>query len=526
MGTIKWMSAAMLAAMVAAAPAAIAQQPVKGGVLKIVVASEPPSLVSASNSSLWIANISTKIHEGLIKYGLNMEMQPSLAESWDFAKDGLSMTFKLRQGVKWHDGQPFTSADVKFSMDEVWKKLHPRGRTTFAAVTGTETPDAHTVIFRLSRPTPAALVSLSAYEAQIVPKHIYEGKDFNAHPGLSAPIGTGPFKFKEWRKGQYAELERFDDYWDKGKPHLDGLIFRFVADAGSRAVALEAGDAYYSPFSPVPASDVTRLEKLPHLGIETKGYAFFSPMQVAEVNTRKPPLNDVRVRQAIRHALNLDFLVKNIWFGFGVPATSPIQSTSPFYLKDTPQLAYDVNKANALLDEAGYKRGAGGNRFTIRLLHGLTGENPRTSEYIKQALARVGVQVELQSGDLGAFIRRIYTENDFDLSVNSMFLSPDPTIGVQRMYWTGAIAKGVAFSNSSGYSNPEADKLWEVTQSEADPAKRTAAFHELQRIIHRDQPVINLLEAKYFTVYNKKLVNHTLTADGPYGTFADAYIVP
>ena len=523
-----WTTAAAALLALAALPAGLAQaqQPVRGGVLPMVLAAEPPTLVSAHNSSLFVGVASTKMHEGLVKYGPNMEMLPSLAESWEFSPDGLTMKFNLRKGVKWHDGQPFTSADVKYSMEEVWKKLNPRAQTLFASVAGVETPDESTAIIKLARAAPALLVALDAYDAQIVPKHVYDGKDFGTNPALQAPIGTGPFKFKEWKKGQYLELVRNDDYWDKGKPYLDGMTIQFIGDAAGRAVAFETGTALYAPFSPVPASDVARLEKNPQLTVETAGYAVFAPMQLIEINNRQPPLNDPRVRQALRYAINLDFIVKNIWFGFGTPATGPLQSTSAFYLKDLPQYQFDAAKANRLLDDAGLKKDASGNRFSIRVIHGTTGEIARTAEYLKQAFARIGVQVKLEAGDVGTTIRRVYGENDFDLYLNSMFLSADPTIGVQRLYWSGAIKKGVPFSNSSGYSTPALDKIWEQTQVEADPAKRKALFAEMQRIVQNDLPIIPLLESKYFTMVNKKLRNHTVTADGPYGSFADAWLAP
>ena len=379
---------------------------------------------------------------------------------------------------------------------------------------------------RAKIPAPALLVALDGYNAQIVPKHVYQGKDFATNPALQAPVGTGPFRFKEWKKGQYVEMVRNEDYWNRGKPYLDGIVVQFVTDAAARAVALETGSAFYGPFSPVPASDVARLEKNPQLGFETAGYAVFAPMQLIEINNRQAPLGDPRVRQALRHAINLDFIVKNIWFGFGAPATGPLQATSPYYLAGLPQYEYDPAKANRLLDEAGFKRDAAGNRFTLRILHGASGETARTAEYLKQAFARIGVQAKLETGDVGAAIRRVYGDNDFDLYINSMFLSADPTIGVQRLYWSGAIRKGVPFSNSSGYSNPELDKIWEQTQVEPDPAKRKALFAEMQKIVQNDLPIIPLLESKYFTVYNRKLHDHTVTADGPYGSFADAYLVP
>ena len=137
-----------------------------------------------------------------------MNPKPALAASWKISPDGKTYTFNLRRGVTWHDGKPFTSADVKFSAEEAWKKLHPRGKATFAKVTSVLTPDPHTVVFNLSEPAPMMMSALNAYESQIIPKHIYEGRDISTNPACNAPIGTGPFVFKEWKKGEFIKLAR------------------------------------------------------------------------------------------------------------------------------------------------------------------------------------------------------------------------------------------------------------------------------------------------------------------------------
>jgi peptide/nickel transport system substrate-binding protein len=309
--------------------------------------------------------------------------------------------------VTWHDGKPFTSADVKFSLEEIWKKLHPRGRVTFGKVTAVDTPDASTVVVRLSEPTPMMLAAFSSYESQVLPKHVYEGKDFTTHPALNAPIGTGPFVFKEWKKGDFIRLEKNPSYWDKGKPYLDAIVVRVVPDAAARAAAIEKGEVQLGVFNPVPLSDVKRLTALPTVKAETRGYEYFAPMYMMEVNLRLDHLKDKRVRQAMLHALDRKFVADNLWFGFAKPATGPIASSSPFYTtQGVPQYPYDVARANAILDEAGYKRGAGNMRFKVALTFPpVQPEIPRTAEYIKQALARVGIDVELRNIDLATFIR-------------------------------------------------------------------------------------------------------------------------
>ena len=500
-----------------------AQQPVKGGVLQMLLNVEPPSLVSAVNSSLWIACLSTKMLEGLLTYGHGMKPQPGLAESWEFNADGTVLKFNLRRDAKWHDGVPFTSADVKYSVEEVWKKVHPRGRTVFAAVETVETPDAHTAILKLAHPSPVVFSFLNSYEAQIIPKHVYGTGDILQNPKLSAPVGTGPFVFKEWKKGQYVEMTRNPDYWDAGKPYLDGIVARMVPDGASRVAAFETGEVMYSPFSPAPASDVARLKGNASLVIETKGYEFYGASQVMEINTRTAPLGDPRVRKAIRHAIDSKFIAENIWFGLAEPQMGLVPKAASYRASDLEELAASPQKANELLDAAGAKRPAANQpRFAIRLLHGQTGENPRTAEYVRQALVRVGIEAKLESADLGTFIRRIYTDRDFDLTINTFFLSQDPTIGLQRFTNPTQAIKGAPFGNAGGYENKAATEKWEAARKEPDAAKRTALFQDVQRLLWPDMPIINIVEPKFFTLANKRFVGHTKQADSPYDTFADA----
>ena len=519
---------ALLALVLACAwLAPVSAQPRQGGTLTITQGAEPAALVSGVNTSTFIGTVSTKIHEGLLDYDFDLKPRPALAESWTVSPDGKTYTFRLRRGVTWHDGKPLTAADVKYSLEEIWKKLHPRGRTTFGKVTTVDTPDAHTVVVHLSDATPMMLAALSAYESQVLPKHVYEGKDYNTNPALNAPIGTGPFVFKEWKKGDYVRLERNPSYWDKGKPHLDAIIFRFIPDSAARAAALEKGEVQLGVFSPVPLTDMKRLTALPHVKAETRGYEYFAPMYMVEVNLRQEQLKDKRVRHAMMHALDRKFIAESIWSGFGKAATGPIASSSPFYTtQGVPQYPYDVARANKILDDAGYKRGAGNMRFKVSLTFPpIQPEIPRTAEYIKQALSRVGIDVELRNIDLATFIRQVYNF-EFDLTQNYLYLLPDPILGVQRLYISGNIKKGTPFANAAGYENKEVDAAFAAATTENDPAKRKELFARIQRQIQEDLPGLNLMVMTFVTLYNTKLINHTLGADGPYGSFKDTYLQP
>ena len=500
---------------------------IDSGTLKFVLSPEPPFLLTAINTALQMGMVTSKVMEGLLYLDNELKPQPLLAQAWDISPDGLTYTFKLRPNVKWHDGQPFTSADVSYTILEVLKKVHPRGRTAFAKVTAVETPDPLTAVIKLSQPAPPMLTALaSSYESPMVPKHLFAGTDPSANPYISKPVGTGPFVFKEWKKGDYILLEKNADYWQTGKPSLQRIVFRIISDASARAASFETGEGHIGGLSPIPLTDMPRIAKNPALSIETRGYAYMSPYMLMEVNLRKPPLNDVRVRQAIAHAIDRARMTQVVWLGYGQPAVSPIPSqVTTFHSTDLPKYEFNPEKAKKLLDEAGLKPGPNGMRFKIT--HDFIpfgSEYQRTGEFIKQQLNRVGIDVELRSQDLPSFLRRAYTEYDFDTTSLYYGAFADPTQGVQRLFWSKAIQKGVVFTNNTDYRSPEMDRILESAQGENDPVKRKALYLEMQRLAMTDLPVIPLMETRFLTISSSKLKNHTISADGVIGgNFADAY---
>ena len=185
---------------------ALAQAPARGGVLTSVIAPEPTLLTTALSTALAVTVVAPKMFDGLFVYDWDFRPQPGLATSLELAADGLSARIALRSGVKWHDGKPFTSADVAFTAMEVWKKLHPRLRGLLANLEAAETPDANTVVLRFSKPSPALWGNLMGYEAGILPRHVYEGTDIANNPANLRPVGTGPFRFAEWSRGEFIAM--------------------------------------------------------------------------------------------------------------------------------------------------------------------------------------------------------------------------------------------------------------------------------------------------------------------------------
>jgi peptide/nickel transport system substrate-binding protein len=501
----------------------------QGGTLVMLVLPEPPTLASYQSTSGPIGQVTAKVYEGLLEYGFDLKPKPGLAKSWEVGADGKSVTFKLQEGVKFHDGKPFTSADVKFSILEALKKVHPRAAVTFREVTDIETPDPLTAVFKLANPAPYMLMALSGYESPMIPKHIFEQGDIKAHPNANNPIGTGPFKFAQWEKGQFIRLDRNPDYWRKGLPYLDRIVARFIADAGTRTAAMEKGEAHFAAFAAVPWADMGRVSKLPHIGVETKGYEMINPIMMLEMNHKRPPLDNVKVRQAISYAIDRQFIIDNIWFGYGKPATGPMSSNyAALGLYNADVKKYQVKDgakiANQLLDEAGFKRDAGGVRFKIThdiLPYG--DEWKRLGEYIKQALGEVGIDVTLRNEDVPTFLKRVFADYEFDLDSDFYYNLADPVIGVHRQYATDQIRKGTVFVNNAQYSNPKVDELFKAATVENDPAKRGQQYKEAQKLIVEDAVHVWVHEMQFANVYNKKFKNLVTTPLGVYSSFADAY---
>ncbi|HSI61160.1 MAG TPA: ABC transporter substrate-binding protein [Ideonella sp.] len=517
----------------ALAQAQPAGAPVKGGVLNLAIAPEPTLLTSAFITTMNIGMVSSKVLEGLVSYDLELKPVPALATSWDQSTDGKTLIFKLRQGVKWHDGADFSAADVEYTLLEVWKKLHPFGRAAFANVDKVETPDKHTVILRLSSPAPYILNYINTYGAQILPRHLYAGKDVLTHPLNSAPVGTGPFVFKEWAKGSHVRLDRNPNYWGKGPsgdlPYLDGVVFKFIPDAAARTVALEAGEIDSALASSIPLTNLNRFKDKKKYDINLDDGRYLSTIFLTQFNVRRPYFTDKRVRQAFAHAIDREALLKIVFLGYGKPATGPVPSSVVnYYSGEVRKYPLDLKQAEALLDAAGFKRGADGKRLKITLdFDGGGGPTAaRPAEFIKQALAKVGVEVELRAGDTASYLRRIFTEQDYDLMISSLHRLPDPTLGVQRLYWTKNIIKGAPWTNGSGYSNPALDKVMEAAADEPDHAKRQALIKQWQQIVQEDVPLLELIEQTWVTVSTARLHKLKPQGDGLFASLADAWLEP
>ncbi len=488
-----------------AAPAVAADMPKKGGTLVMISSQVPRHFNPAVQSGIATMAPGAHLFATLVRSDANWKFHPYLATSWTTAADGLSVTFKLRTDATFHDGKPITSADVKFSI-ETQKANHPF-KTSLGAVSGVETPDAHTVVVKLKAPHPALLLAMSTSIVPIIPKHVYgDGQNPKTHPrNTTNLVGSGAYILKEYKRAQYILLERNPNYFLKGRPYMDRIIYKIIRDSSSRVIAMERGEGNMMPFMSEVAS-VVRLKKNDKLIVTDKGYAGIGPITWLAFNTKEGPTKDVRVRRAIAYAIDRKFITQQLHRGVSTAATGPIVPGSPFYTKDVETYEVDLKKAEALLEAAGYPKKADGTRLdlTIDYLPAVPDVQQRIAEYARGQLKKVGIKVTVRnSPDFPTWARRIATWQ-FQMTMDLPFNWGDPVIGVHRSYLCSNVLK-VIWSNTQQYCNPEVDKLLEAAGKETDQAKRRALYVKFQQILAKDLPVYWISVLPYHTAYDRNL---------------------
>jgi peptide/nickel transport system substrate-binding protein len=492
--------------------------PQDGGRLNMIVQPEPPGLMLGIVQNGPASLVAGQIYESLLKYDAKLQPQPSLAKSWEISADGLTYTFHLQDHVLFHDGVAMTAADVLFSINEFLPKTLPKHRNTMTRVESVTAPDDKTIVFKLKQPFEPFIRTMDFGAMPIIPKHLYEGTDYATNPNNEKPIGTGPFKFAEWKKGSYIKLSKNTDYYIKGKPHLDEIYYQIIPDAASRAVAFEGGQIDVLPGGTVENFDVPRISSLPNTCVTDKGWEYYAPMSWLWLNNRTAPLDNPKFRQAIMFAMDREFAKTVLWNDLGRVADGPLSSKTPFYKAGEPTYPHDPDKAKALLKEIGY------DGKPLRLLPLPYGETwQRWAEAVKQNLADVGIPLEIESVDVAGWNQRISTW-DYDIAFTYLYQNGDPAIGVDRNYKTSQIAKGSPWNNVEGYSNPQMDAKFDQAALAFPADKRQPLYDEIQKQLRDDVPVAWLLELGFPTIYNCKVQDLITTGTGLNDSLLNAWI--
>ena len=434
------------------------------------------------------------------------EFTPYLAKSWEIAPDGLSYTFHLEDAV-FHDGKPVTSEDVAWSV-ELIQKFH-RLKQALAPVTSVDTPDSKTAILRLSKPHAAVmLATASPLFLPILPKHVYStDEDYINHPAHWSPVGAGPFKYSEHKPDEFQVLLRNENYFRPDQPYMDRLVIRFIKDPQAVIAGLRSETIHLATSASIPFRDLARLQELDHIAT-APGQRLSGLFQKLQFNLREAPFNDKRVRQAVAYAVDRKFISEVLFSGIAPVMTAQTTAGGPFHGKNLNQYKRDLDRAAALLDEAGYPMKSDGTRLELTLTNQpiLRHLSVPIEEYIVQALAEVGVKVSRDPiPDYGAWAKKIGAF-EFQFGLASPAHYTDPIIGMSRFFLCSNILPR-AYTNMAGYCNPEVDALFEAGAEETDLAKRQVIYQKVQEILTEDLPYLPIIENASVNIFHSGLGN-------------------
>lgn len=495
----------------------------RSGTLVVALTSDPGHLNPAITTGGGVHTAADLLYDGLVDLDEEQRPIPALAERWEVEEGGARYRFHLRPGVTWHDGTPFTAADVKFTFDSILLRFHARTRASLGrALTAITTPDSLTVEFRFRHPYAPLLQQLNVVEAPIVPRHVYRGIDPLTAPANRAPVGTGPYRFEAYVPDAEIRYEANPDYFG-GTPAVPRVVLRVIPDEGLQVVALEAGEVDW--LFGVPGPDRARLQRNPAIGFLETGLnpGGSNCVTTLAFNLDRSLFHDVRVRRAIGHAIDRAQILERVLFGQGRVATAPITSGIPFaHAADVAVPAHDTAAANRLLDEAGWPRGPegirvaqgafglpDGTRLAIQFLH-----FPSFAAYadlLRAQLRLVGIDLVLVPSEPAVFVDAVFRARNFDMGIISYCQGTDPEIGARRMYVSEMIAP-VPFSNAAGYRNPEMDSLWNAAQQTLDVETRRRTYRRIQEIAIHDMPYVWLVETRATRAYRLRCRGFTSAA--------------
>ena len=504
----------------------LAQAPRKGGTLNVHYSFEQRVLNPAIRAGVGINMVASKMIEPLVDLGTDGQIKGVLATGWSASADGRAITFTLRQGVQWHDGKPFTSADVQYNALELWRKLQNYGTQLHRDLEAVDTPDAQTAVFRYARPIPLDLLLRALCDlGYVVPRHVYEGSNPLENPANTAPIGTGPFKFVRYERGQYVQVEANPGYWRQGAPLLEKVIWHIIPDKAAAAAALETGRVHLSTYSTLSLADLDRLSKDRRFEVSGRGLEGNSINNTIGFNLRRAELADVRVRRAIAHAIDIDFFIENFLYGFGRAATGPIPSVAKaFYPGGERPYAFDAKRAEALLDEAGYKRGQGGIRFRLKIVPIQNGEDvPLFATFVQQSLRPIGIDCEIVQYDYAGAINAVNRDWNFDLALDWHRFRGDPAVSTTVWYTSGS-PKGAPWTNQWGWENKQADALAAAAASELDPVKRKALYADWVKLVNDELPVWMATERQEVAATDRRVQNHHNTPRWDSSDYHDTWL--
>ncbi|MBI4845680.1 MAG: peptide-binding protein [Candidatus Omnitrophica bacterium] len=466
--------------------------------------------------------ICSLVFNGLVKYDKNLILTGDLAQSWEIKDNGLTIIFHLKQGVKWHDGMPFSAQDVKFTYE---KLIDPNVATPYSGdfekVQQVEIIDEYTLKIDYKEPFSPGLAS---WAMNIMPKHLLENEDMNNTAFGRNPVGTGPYKFSKWKTQDVIILTANDEYFE-GRPFIDRYIFRIIPDSATMFLELQNLSIDFMGLSPlqyVRQVNALFFEKN-YQKFRYQGFNF----TYLGYNLKDPLFADARVRQALNYAVDKNEIIDGVLLGTGTVCTGPFAFRSWAYNDKVNPAAYDPEKAQELLRQAGWVLNQSGIlekegrifEFTIITNQG-NEERKRAAEIIQKRLDKVGIKVKIKVIEWSAFINEFINKRNFDAVLLGWSLSLDPDI---FDIWHSSKTREGEF-NFISYSNEEVDKLLERGRREFDQEERKKIYNRIHEIIYEEQPYMFLYNPNSLPIINKRFKGIEVAPAGISHNFIKWYV--
>ncbi len=453
--------------------------------------------------------VAKSFYQGLYGFDKDMKMVPVLADSNTVSDDGLVYTVKLKSGIEFHDGTPFNAEAVKVSFDRVTNPENKLKRyTLYKNIAKTEALDATTVSFTLKEPF-SPFINTLAHPSGVIISPAALAK-YGSKGIAQNPVGTGPFKFVEWKSTDYLKVAKWEGYWKKGYPKVDTITWRPVVDNNTRAAVMQTGEAQFA--FPMPPEAVETLSKRPNLEVTSAPSII---MRYISMNSLHKPFDNPKVREAVNYAINKDALVKVAFAGYAIPAEGVVPKGVAYATKLGPW-PYDPAKARELLKEAGYPNGF---ESTLWSAYNYTTAQ-KVIQFVQQQLAQVGIKVQVQALEAGQRVERVES-------------AQDPATAPVRMYYVGwssstgeadwalrPLLASESFPprqfNTAYYKNAEVDADIAKALVTTDDAEKARLYGDAQQRIWKDAPWAFLVTEKLLSVRARNLVGFYMIPDGSF----------
>lgn len=477
----------------------------KGGTMVIAQGAEPITLIPDGKPDDNDIMLEQNVFNRLLKTNNNQEVILDLATGYEVSSDGLTYTFTLPENVKFHDGEPMTSDDVKFTFDEIIKQV-AFASTTLTTIKEITCPDDYTVVFTLKEIDAGFLGNLAFNGTSILPRHIYEGLDWMGADSMQTPIGTGPFKYSEWDKGIKMVFERNDDYYlGPDVPYLDKIVITFISDANTAIQSFYNGELDVLGIIP-PSTEYDKLLSTPTI---TSDKVIYPSRFYIAFNMAVKPYDDLNLRLAIAHATNSDDMINKALKNIGMKSTeymSPVFAWAANTDAEAKVPEFDIAKAKEYMEKTGLVPDANGKYLEVTVDTYNYEPFPDLVQVMKSQLAEIGIDVKINMLEYAAWDEKVSVEKDYTIALTGGYQGPEASNLADRITTSG-------YLNFLNYSNTEVDRL--MAEGAALPTfeLRAPKYKEAQAILAKDVPMVLISEWLGYIPYMSYVKGHPASAD-------------